>query len=151
MMSRKPFYQGNIPVYQTPSQELYTFLTFPSHLQNHCWLFSCYAPTAMGNTQGLSELFNRLIAIAGSCKVLILMKVTNIFNVHVYSNQSSPFHCNIYTPFFCRIPCFRETKETSLVLCILCSMSLSIQKLTNFEDQRTELVTALRCPFSSIF
>lgn len=108
------------------------FLTFPSHLKNHRWLFSCYTPTAMGNIQGLSELLNRLIAIADSSKVLILMKVINIFKGSVHSNQSSPYHCDIYMPFFCRrIPCFRETKETSLVFCILCSMSLAIQKTDN--------------------
>lgn len=151
MVRRKPFYQGNVPVFQIPSQEIYIFLTFPSHLNNHRWLFSCYALTIMGNTQGLSELFNRLIAIAGSCKVLILMRVMNIFKESVHSNQSSPYHCSIYKPFFCRtIHCFRETKETSLVLCILCLMSLSTQKWTIFEDWRTELATAL-CPFNSIF
>lgn len=144
-------------VYQMSSQEICICPIFPSHLQT---TGSCLA--AMGNTQGLSELFNMLIAIAGSCKELISMKVINIFKVSRHSNhlllnsskllKSSPDHCNMYMPFFCRrIPCFWETKETSLVLCILCSINLTIQKLTIFEDWRTELATALRYPFSSIF
>ena len=152
------------------SQDIYVVHTFPSHLQNQRQLFSRYAITSTGNTQCISELVNRFIPTAGSWRVLSLMKIINILKVIVCpSNEllpicylilskilkSSPDHHCIYMPLFCgRItPRFIETKETSLVLCILsCSIKpLPMQKLTNFEDWRTAVATALMYPFISIF
>lgn len=127
---------------------------FPSHLQNQRQLFSHYAVTSIRAIQCFSELVNRFIPTTGSCRALNLMKTINILKTIVcLSNEllpicylilskilkSSPDHCCIYMPLFHRTnPCFIETKETSLVLCILslsCSINPpSVQKLTVFKD-----------------
>lgn len=83
MVRRTPFYQGNTPVSTRCHHSRFMFLSLFHPIFKTTG--SCLA--AMGNTQGLSELFNRLVAISGSCKVLILMKVINILKVSVHSNH----------------------------------------------------------------
>lgn len=143
-MRRKPFYQGNIPVSTRCHHRRFIFVSLFHPIFKTTG--SCLAATLLRLWEILRASLNYLMgsfAIAGSCKVLILMKVINILKMSAHSNHllldsletlkiiSWPLQ---FLPLFCRIPCFRETKETALVLCILRPVSLTIQKPVIFEE-----------------